>query len=630
MADRQNRPFRGDSSAETLVDQPAVDSFPKNENVFAKESDERGRLLLPSGVQIGHGAYAGMALPDDVTGLTSAMGSPAKTRQGIRHAGVHAGVGHAELLTRRAKLSDLKSFVIAIEEELEMTKERLDGVEQREEELRDNVLEIRDEICAAERRKTAKSRRDDMKESWETGSPPQNQGKVLPCAGADKPLFERLSNEKLWMEKVAAMTRHVNALSADLQTYRAAMAHLEPQQHSVQESCRADRRGKIVAADSDDVVDEDAEYAKLQAQVDRIESEMERLQETVGKQQQRSEKSQRQPLGEPTSSGRSQLIPSFTEIPVDATHVKTRPRKYLQAGDGALEDVCIGNESRIEAIGDRDGEHAVEVPLDPSDGDEDITQAAARVDRTMHSVRNEGHQLNASSLEHDTAGCTVCLSQQKSHAKKNLRRQRIAHNVRRQDVGEIEEDLLLSFLSAGDEQDRNRASGQHSSSMTLSAPQRALLDKLIKQHLDEFIHQRLLYAELADEVKTMHPETMNRPRRKILIDHVMESVEELEAKARKIENLKRLLPRRSKATAGVESMKNEGRRESATAKRSQHACVERLPNTAQTESKQRRRERGSDLDGRMRFQTATISHALASSPPMVDRPEPEREKWSKR
>ncbi|WFD35604.1 hypothetical protein MCUN1_002462 [Malassezia cuniculi] len=70
----------------------------------------------------------------------------------------------------------------------------------------------------------------------------------------------------------------------------------------------------------------------------------------------------------------------------------------------------------------------------------------------------------------------------------------------------------------------------------LSAYELQVLEHLFEEHSNEFVHQRRLYSELADELKRMEP-SMDRTKRRILAEHVHESIDTLEAEATRINEL---------------------------------------------------------------------------------------------
>ncbi|PWN49788.1 hypothetical protein IE53DRAFT_387970 [Violaceomyces palustris] len=94
----------------------------------------------------------------------------------------------------------------------------------------------------------------------------------------------------------------------------------------------------------------------------------------------------------------------------------------------------------------------------------------------------------------------------------------------------IEEEILVNLVR-----------GPTTSASNLTKRQTSTLTRILEEHMDEFIHQRMLYSELADELKLVHP-GMNAIKRKILAEHVLEAVEALEQKAERINLLQTLLP----------------------------------------------------------------------------------------
>ncbi|WFC97983.1 hypothetical protein MYAM1_000704 [Malassezia yamatoensis] len=63
-----------------------------------------------------------------------------------------------------------------------------------------------------------------------------------------------------------------------------------------------------------------------------------------------------------------------------------------------------------------------------------------------------------------------------------------------------------------------------------------MLEQAFEQHRREFLQQKELYSELAEELKRMEP-TMDRMKRRILADHLHESIDTLEAEATRLNDL---------------------------------------------------------------------------------------------
>ncbi|WFD18298.1 hypothetical protein MCAP1_000499 [Malassezia caprae] len=82
---------------------------------------------------------------------------------------------------------------------------------------------------------------------------------------------------------------------------------------------------------------------------------------------------------------------------------------------------------------------------------------------------------------------------------------------------------------------------------SLTSAEVRMLERLFEQHRAEFLHQKALYCELADELKDMEP-TMNKTQRRILASHVHESIDALEAEATRVNELHAHLARYSRST----------------------------------------------------------------------------------
>lgn len=485
-------------------------------------------LLLPSGVNMGRTAQPPLALPDDITGVTSALGSPSKTRYGIRHAPLHprnALVG--QLPARREQLNELKAFVLSIEDELETTKDRLEGVEQKEQELRGNFREFEREV--REERKGVR------------------QQQTMRSAGGS-------GDSEHWQANIAEMARHVQALSLDLKAYKDAVADLQ------QPVMQAKRSAPPMSSQTEE------EYRLLQRQVARIEDELSRLRSVVDGSKATTasqtlptsaEAAPTKPPARRTSPFAAQRPPPARVSDAEEEDGDETPKASAMAAQAKDQQQRRERASSPTPAAPRRREPTAQSVRIAGEEEDDMTIAETRVDRTVRGLQSthdqrepqaRHHDAPPLNLTHDAETCTVCSTRAKSDQRRASRKQRIAASVRRQESGAVEEELLLSFLggtnaAGADDSLASAAAEDAGRASHLSASQLALLNRLIKQHLDEFIHQRLLYSELADEVKKMHPDSMDKRKRRILVDHVVEAVEELEGKARRIEALRRLLPR---------------------------------------------------------------------------------------
>ncbi|WFD29619.1 hypothetical protein MSPP1_000629 [Malassezia sp. CBS 17886] len=114
------------------------------------------------------------------------------------------------------------------------------------------------------------------------------------------------------------------------------------------------------------------------------------------------------------------------------------------------------------------------------------------------------------------------------------RRDRIREHLRQREAADVASDALLRRLAGA-------PAGAKATRQEIRA-----LEHLFDQHRREFLHQKTLYCELADELKGMEP-GMDRAKRRILADHVHESIDTLEAEATRINELHVLLSRCGRA-----------------------------------------------------------------------------------
>lgn len=113
------------------------------------------------------------------------------------------------------------------------------------------------------------------------------------------------------------------------------------------------------------------------------------------------------------------------------------------------------------------------------------------------------------------------------------RKEKIRANLRQREADDAATESLLRRL-------------HHTRSPLLSMSEVRMLEHLFKQHTREFLHQKQLYCELADELKCMEP-SMDATKRRILAEHVHESIDSLEAEATRINGLHAHLIRHGRA-----------------------------------------------------------------------------------
>jgi hypothetical protein len=190
-----------------------------------------------------------------------------------------------------------------------------------------------------------------------------------------------------------------------------------------------------------------------------------------------------------------------------------------------------------------------------SEGEDDISiQAQARAEKTFEVVKEKKREV-----EHDEKACTICSGKAKNGKRRQARKERITRQglasapLFVEEEGEEEEQLFLSLLEAA-------AVNMDTSSSTLPRNSKHLLlvQRLLGEHMDEFYHHRLLYCELADELKQYEP-SMNKVKRRILAEHVMEAVEGLEFRAKRINVLQNMV---GGNRSGEQGVSKEGQRHS--------------------------------------------------------------------
>lgn len=190
--------------------------------------------------------------------------------------------------------------------------------------------------------------------------------------------------------------------------------------------------------------------------------------------------------------------------------------------------------------------------------DEDLTrEITSRVERAEATTQKsqkerkarEKQHLNHLDGNHSKKSCSVCSKDLKSQKKRNARKERIKEFERNKRIEDEEEEGILNLLSLKEQENEERlqeghqnGSNSHSSrlKLNLNSNQINLLKRIIDEHLDEFLHQRDLYSQLADDFKKIDPQ-MPAIKRRIFASHLLDSVESLEFKANRINQLQDLL-----------------------------------------------------------------------------------------
>lgn len=190
--------------------------------------------------------------------------------------------------------------------------------------------------------------------------------------------------------------------------------------------------------------------------------------------------------------------------------------------------------------------------------DQDLTrEATERVEKafanTQQSQKNRKIRNHHEGIEHDAKSCSTCSREKKSEKKRKARMERVREFEENKLREDEEEERILNLLIIKEQEEEearkvnnsNKSKGKarstsNASNFNLNRHQIVLLKKIIDEHLDEFLHQRELYCQLADEFKTIDP-GMSKTKRRIFAIHLLDSVESLEFKANRINQLESLL-----------------------------------------------------------------------------------------
>ena len=114
-----------------------------------------------------------------------------------------------------------------------------------------------------------------------------------------------------------------------------------------------------------------------------------------------------------------------------------------------------------------------------------------------------------------------------SGTRKKSRKERIRSAMQQREAADAAAEALLQRLTDAD---------ARMETPVLSAHEVRVLEHLFDEHRHEFLQQKRLYSELADELKRMEP-SMDKTKRRILAEHVHESIDALEAEATRINEL---------------------------------------------------------------------------------------------
>ncbi len=526
----------------------------------------------------------GVRLPD-VTGLTSALGSPVKARDAVKHRPFDEAVGNQE--ARLEELVTLRCFVDGIQVELDRAGERILNLEQAQEQQSHEFQGLRSEMQSALRDVRAKQPASDEQlvqhilEKLQVSNKPESQGKQGTQSGgefaaaprqreSEHPVRETRPSQQ--QQDARSHVEVVNRLYAELDKLRMTM---EQQYRSTTGVC---------STDADDVPDARPQHAAyrhqdnfpsgrnpwdaieaLRLQVLSLADEVEGLNglvldhltqpTTVHRKRTARTSASRQcfdrderyyddahPASDPVHTARGYSARSshpayhherdgIRTDPIDHHISEASPRRvsfHRQRSSPPRPSTDDEYDRTLDAVAENLRTHHSRQRRrpDPSSTELDDYEISELADSRAALASARAGTLRPT---HDTRHCTVCSATARSDRRKASRRARLVQAEQRREAVELEESILLETLES-----------PTGSPASIGEEQMTTLRVILQEHWDEFLHQRMLYSELADELKTMSP-SMGKTKRGILAQHVLEAVEALELKADRIERLQKVI-----------------------------------------------------------------------------------------
>lgn len=522
----------------------------------------------------------GVRLPD-VTGLTSALGSPVKARDAVKHQPFDDAVGNQN--ARLEELVNLRCFVDGIQVELDRAGERILNLEQAQEQQSHEFQGLRSEMQSALKDVRDKQRTPDEQlmqrvlEKLQISKKQNDQGKQGTQSEGEFAAAQRQSESEQPVPKTRASQQQQESRS-HVEVVNRLYAELDKLRMTMEQQYRS--ATGVSNTDADNAPDARPHHAAyrhqdnfpsgrnpwdaieaLRLQVLGLADEVEGLNGLVidhltqpvnrkrtaraSTSRQRYDRDERyyedaHPASDPVHTARAYSARSSTPAYHERDDIRTDPIDH---------HVDHASPRRVSF------QHPPSSPPRPSTDDEeyDRTLDAVAENLRAHHARQRRRPSPPSELDdyeisqladtraarasaragtlrptHDTRHCTVCASSSRSDKRKASRRARLLQAEQRREAVELEESILLETLESP------------TGPASIGEEQMATLRVILQEHWDEFLHQRMLYSELADELKTMSP-SMGKTKRGILAQHVLEAVELLELKADRIERLQKVI-----------------------------------------------------------------------------------------
>lgn len=551
------------SSARTRVDTDSAPNKPFDPSQFNSNG-------FPKPVPAHETASPWEVRLPDVTGLTSALGSPVKARDGVKHRPFDGNVGNQE--ARMEELVNLRCFVDGIQVELDRAGERILNLEQGQELQSQEFQGLRAEMHSALKDVRGASQGETRSEEQlvqlilqqlrSSGAETQSQQQKervqkvhreaevqaqMPAAQAEK---TRAPHQQ---EQGRSHVEVVNRLYSELEKLRTAMEEQYRTATGAETDARASRVQHAAYRHEDNFPrgrDPWEAIEALRLQVLSLAEEVEGLNGVVLGHLLPAQTTERRRKSR-TSAHRQRVEYEDMHPASDPVHpVRRSPARYTRGTDDVRTDPIdhpeddheqrrVSFQRRRDHNAEMDDEDEYDRTIDaiaenvrlqrerqrrrrsspppeeaPEMDDYEISQlASCRAARATQLASS--HSFHS----HDPTSCTVCTASARSDKRKASRRARLLAAEQRRSAIELEESILLTTPTR-----------------TLGQPELTTLKQILQEHYDEFLHQRMLYSELADELKTVSP-SMSKTKRTILAQHVLEAVELLEVKADRINRL---------------------------------------------------------------------------------------------
>lgn len=533
------------TSGETLVDGPGNGFYASH-------------LRLPSGQRIGKGVpSSGFSLPVDLSGVTMALESPVKARVGVEHHPIAPEQVQAfAAATSEGRVRDLEK----IADYIKRVESKVERVEDVSKEFAQEVGTLRNEWLKW---------KDGQGERQRKTSRPFEQPQQRPSHEQRvKPHDDQDHGSHHYRTKLAGARQIASDIAQSIEYYRATLAELKREENDLltREMGRTRKPNAHAHSDRAGAEQEDEEdITSLRAQVEAVAHEVERLKYIVNRQAEEKR----------VYSASSPIKPTERRsIGVGSENPFLQRRKVSgedQAGNEAADRIAVhmrSDAARMAAPSAPPAPHtdvADHVPSDHEAKDDDADQTAR-----PHQASDPANSMDVSHVaderaerayekvviedddSHDHRQCTHCARQNDSKQRRKSRKS-IAAQQRLQSrqpkarhssssYDHDDEELLARTMleEALLELETYVGSRLPPALLQLANKQRALLERTIKEELDEFYHARRTYCDLADELKSFSPD-ISQANRRILADHVLVAVEGLEVRASRIDRLRAAL-----------------------------------------------------------------------------------------